>query len=137
MAVTIFCPCGIVTELSPEIDIFSEGVEIFPEEELGNMPPEEEEPNEISPEEDELELDEDELLELEELPEEDVELVKLPDDELEEELLDDEDVTQSAKPKHVAEFVGQQPLTQQREPHCTYAQLGPAGSGSHQDPEES
>ena len=49
-----------------------------------------------------------------------VELPELEDEE--EELLDellelDEDVMQSAKPKQLAEFVGQQPLGQQRVPH--------------------
>ncbi len=140
MVIVAFFPCSIVTESSPEIDIFSEGVEMFPEEELGNMPPEEdelkdkspeedEELNEVSPEEDELELDE-ELLELEKPPEEDVELIELPDDELEELLLD-EDVTQSEKPKQVCEFAGQQPMTQQSEPHWVYVQLGATGSSQY------
>ena len=145
MVVVAFFPDGIVIELSPEIDIFSGEMEISPEEELDDMPPEEdEELDEISPEEDdeledksppedeeldaifpedddELELDE-ELLELEEPSEEGGGVTKLPDDELEEELLD-EDVTQSANPRQLpVGFDGQHPFIQQRGPQCEYEQ---------------
>ena len=48
------------------------------------------------------------------------ELLKFPpDEELEDELeLDEDDEGQSAKPKQLSRFVGQQPFIQQRGPHC-------------------
>ena len=135
MVVIVFSPCGIVRELSPEIDIFCAEPSLPPEEddELEEEPPEDDELEDKSPEEDD-ELEEEppeEDDELEEEPlEEDDELEEEPpeEDELDDELLeleDDDELTQSAKPAQVPPFVGQQPLIQQRGPHCVYAQ--PAG----------
>ena len=153
MVITPSRPCGIVTELFPEIDTFSEEREVPPEEddELEEEPPLDDELEEELPEEDELE---------EEPPEEDDELEEEPplDDEIEPEeelllgstvhvelhpslllvfpsshcsavcLVPSPQIGQVLNPKQLSGFVGQHPFIQQREPHCVYVQLGPSGS---------
>lgn len=121
--VTVFCPCGIFIESSPETDIFSIEVEELPEDDELEEPPDEDELElEELPEDDELEeLLEDELEE--EPPEDEDELVleEPPEEDELEELLD-EDSIQSAKPKQLAGFVGQHPFIQQSGPHCVNMQ---------------
>ena len=125
LIVVVFCPCGIVMELSPEMDIVNGSDEDPPEDDvLEEKPPEEDDEVENkSPEED------DDVVE-EKPPEEDDEVEEKPpeDDELLEELEEDDgELMQSAKPKQFAGFVGQHPFIQQSEPHCIYAQpVGPS-----------
>ena len=131
-----FLPCGIVTESLPEMDTFSGEMEISPEDELeDDMPPEEDELDDKSPpeeeelekeppEEDELELDVELLIgsivhvELHPSP-----LLTFPSSHPSAVcLVPSPQITQSAEPKQVPEFVGQHPLIQQSAPHCAYVQ---------------
>lgn len=137
VVVVVFCPCGIFTELSPEMDICSgwsnappeddELEDKSPDDELEEDPPEDDELEEEPPEEeDELELEElpedDDELEGE-LPEEEDELglEEAPEDDELEELLD-EASTQSANPRQLLGFDGQHPFIQQSGPHSVNIQ---------------
>lgn len=110
-------------EISPEEDELDE--ELPEEDELEDKAPEEDEELEKEPpEEDELELDVELLIgsivhvELHPSP-----LLTFPSSHPSAVcLVPSPQITQSAEPKQVPEFVGQHPLIQQSAPHCAYVQ---------------